>query len=160
MFFRDSIITSREHIALFGFVSSGLCLRLGSFAYAFLAPPKSEGPSFGMYSIFDMWEMMSPIYSFAGLAACLICFVRLSSASVVISLIPNGLLVVFFDRWFVDTRIRISNAAIDYPDFQFQTFDFALLNGSFIDLFTLVLCNMLVFWQLALIIRLIRERSR
>jgi hypothetical protein len=154
----NSQISKAEQIAFFTLVLFGLALRLLELALSFaFAKPQSE--SFGIYDIFDMWEIMSPIYSFIVFCICTGCSWKISIPSLVCSIIPMFLLVLFFDRWFIDSRRMVVLAAEMNPNFQFKTFDFAVTNGSFYDFLTLCLVNILLVWQMSLFVRSIRRNS-
>jgi hypothetical protein len=150
-------ISKREHQAFFWLTFAGLAFRLVEVILWFMfAKPRPDG-GFAIYDILDMWEMMSPLYSFVVFLICIACALRLTIPSQTFSLMTLALLVFFFDRWFLDTRRVVKLAVEVNPGFEFKTFDFAVANGSIFDFLTLCLVNILFIWQISLLVRLIRS---
>ena len=106
-----------------------------------------------------MWEKMSPIYSFLVFLICVVCAFRMTIPSLTGSVIIMARLVFFFDWWFLDTRRLVRLAAEVNPNFEFKTFDFAVVGGSVYDFLTLCVVNVLFIWQLTLFVRLVRSES-
>jgi hypothetical protein len=153
IFLRHPSIGNWEYRAFSTLTLSGLGLRLTELALALVFPPSNEGIHFGIYSIFHMWEKMSPIYSFLGFLICSACLIRLRVPSLSIYFISSALLTFFFDWWLVDTRLVITRASDINPNYEFGTFDFALLNGTAYDFATLILINFLFVWQASILFR-------
>jgi hypothetical protein len=151
-------ISEREHRWFFAATSAGLAIWVVALAVAIVLPPPPPPPgiriSFGIYSLFDTWELISPLYSLAAFAICVPVAWKLNPARLTFSLFPLGLLTFFFDRWFVDTQYWIRDALLMNPDYEFKTFDFMLRAGSLVDVLTLLLVNVLVVWQITLLYRL------
>jgi hypothetical protein len=156
MFNVSQKISSGEHRLVAAVLALGFTLRLIESALA-LIYPETKGASFGIYDIFDMWDKVSPIYSFIVFAVSLIACWKISIPSVTCSLLPIALLTFFFDRWFLDSRHTISIAAKVNPDYQFKTFDFALLNGSIYDFVSLIVVNIAFLWLFSILIRLLNR---
>lgn len=68
-------------------------------------------------------------------------------------------ITTFYDYWFVDSQIRIREAAVVNPAYKFKMVDFVLLAGSIYDHLTLALSNSLVAWHLSLLFRLFRNNG-
>jgi hypothetical protein len=149
-------ITSREHRYFFAATSIGLLLRLVEIPLPWIFPePESEiRISFAIYSIFDVRSLMSPLYCIPTFALCLALAWRVSWRNVILSLMPLGLLTYFYDYWFIDSQLRIREAAVVAPEYEFKTFDFILLDGSVFDVVTFFLVAVLVVWHLRLLARL------
>lgn len=149
-------ISQREHRWFFAATFAGLAIWLVSFAIPVLFPPPPPDGikiSFGIYSIFDIPDLVSPVYSVVAFAICVPLAWKLDSAKLICSLLPLALLTYFFDNWFVDSQYRIREAAVVAPDYEFKTWDFILLSGSIFDVLTFVLVNVLIVWQISLIYR-------
>ena len=151
-------ISRCEHRWFFAATFSGLAIWVVSFAIPVLFPPPPPPDgikiSFGIYSIFDIPDLVSPLYSFVAFAICVPLAWKLDPARLIFSLLPLGLLAYFFDNWFVDTQYRIREAAVVAPDYEFKTWDFILLSGSIFDVLTFLLVNVLIVWQIKLLFRL------
>jgi hypothetical protein len=152
-------ISRGEHRWFFAATFAGLAIWIVALAVAWVFPPPPPSGvriSFGIYSIFDMWELVSPLYSLAAFGICIPLAWKLDPARLTFSLFPLGLLTFFFDRWFVDSQYWIRDAVLVNPDYEFKTFDFILRAGSLVDVLTLLLVNVLVVWQITLLHRLQR----
>lgn len=151
----DERIVSRTEAKLLFLVSaSGLMLRVTELIIALLWPPPRDGAGFAIYDIFEMKEMMSPIYSFVVFIICVPLVWKIHRGRILLSIFALLPLVIFFDRWLIHTRRVMANATALYPEVVFKTFDFALLGGSIFDLLTLVISNFLFIWQISIFYRL------
>lgn len=153
-------ISRKERSLFFWITLSGLLLRVVNLVDSLIFAPKASGTNFGIYDIFDIKEMMSPLYSFVVFAICTPLAWRVNQLKSVSSLVVLFLLAWFFDSWMIDSRQRIAIAAIENPDYHFKMFDFALLEGSIYDLVTLILVNILLIWQISILYRLSRRTYR
>ena len=150
-------ISRGEHRWFFAATSVGLAIWVVALAVAYFfpsPPPPGITISFGIYSIFDRWEVMGPLYSLAVFAICVPLAWKLNSTTLIFSLFPLGLLTFFFDQGFVDSQYWIRDAVLVNPDYEFKTFDLILRAGSLADVLTLLLVNVLVVWQIKLLYRL------
>lgn len=154
-------ISNLEHRFFFAATALGLLFRLvpTALAIAFPIPEPKIKISYGIYSIFDHWELMSPFYCGAVFLLCVPLAWKLNSATLTFSIFPLGLLTYFFDNWFIDSRFQIHEAAIVNPDYKFATFDFVLVAGSLFDVLTFFLVNVLVVWQVTVMYRLFRSHK-
>lgn len=151
------LISDREHRYFFALTLFGFVIRLIELLLALIFPePRPPGVSFAIYSIFDHWHLMSPLYSFAALLVCLLLYWKLEVPLLATAMLPLLLLTFFYDYWFVDSQLLIRRAADVNPDFEFKTFDYILVSGSFYDAVTLILVNILFIWHTSLLIRLMR----
>ena len=152
-------ISRCEHRWFFAATFAGLAIWLVSFAIPLLFPPPPPPDgikiSFGIYSIFDMPDLVSPLYSVVAFAICVPLAWKLDPARLIFSLFPLGLLAYFFDGWFVDSQYRIREALLVNPDYEFKTFDFILVPGSIFDVLTFLLVNVLIVWRINLLYRLL-----
>ncbi len=147
-------ISSREHRWFFAATLSGLIIRLVPIAIEICFPtPPDPKISFGIYSIFDMWDMMSPVYSLATFIICVPLAWKLRPGALAFSLFPLGLLTYFFDYWFIDSQLR--RHAFGLP-FEFDPTDYVLLGGNLIDVLTFALVNVLIVWQVGIMYRIAR----
>lgn len=152
-------ISNREHRLFFAAMAFGLLIRIVPIALAIAFPSPEPKISFGLYSIFDHWEIMAPHYCVEAFLLCVPLAWKLNQATLTFSLPPLGLLTYFFDYWFVDSQFRIRETAILNPDYEFATFDFVLVAGSLFDVLTFFLVNALVVWQGTLMYRLFRSHK-
>jgi hypothetical protein len=151
-------ISAREHRFFFGVMLLPLVLRVIEISWALVFPePRRDGISYVIYSIFDMWELVSPLYCFTIFLVLASAFWKQSTPRLILALLPLVWLVYFFDRWFVDTRWRITLASEINPDYPFKPLDFILLSGSVIDVVSLAIVNVLFIWTITMIVRLWRE---
>ena len=152
-------ISRSEHRWFFAATFAGLAIWLVSFTIPVLFPPPPPPDgikiSFGIYSIFDIPDLVSPLYSVVAFAICVPLAWRLDPAKLIFSLLPLALLTYFFDNWFVDSQYRIREAAVVAPDHEFKTWDFILLSGSIFDVLTFLLVNVVIGWQIKLLYRLL-----
>ncbi|MEP6704310.1 MAG: hypothetical protein ABJB34_05845 [Acidobacteriota bacterium] len=154
-------ISKLEHRLFFAATALGLLLLLVPTALAIALPspePKIK-ISHGIYSIFDIWDLMSPVYRGAAFLLCVPLAWKLNPTTLTFSIFPLGLLTYFFDYWFIDSQFRIREAAIVNPDYKFATFDFVLVAGSLFDVLTFFLVNVLVVWQATVMYRLFRSHK-
>ncbi len=157
---KQTVVSKIEHRLLLAVILFCLMIRfLNLLTSVYFAEPK-PGISFAIYSIFEMEDMMSPIYSFIVFFLCLILLWKIEIISMFSSTFLTSLLTIFFDTWFVDTQFLISRAFTVNPNYEFKTFDFLLINGSPYDVFTLLIVNLLVIWQVHILFRLIADRKK
>ncbi len=153
-------ISNLEHRLFFAAMALGLLFRLvpTALAIAFPSPEPKIKISYGIYSIFDNWELVSPVYCGAVFLLCVPLAWKLNSATLTFSIFPLGLLTYFFDNWFIDSRFQIHLAATVNPEYKFATS--VLVGGSLFDVLTFFLVNVLVVWQGTLMHRLFRSHRR
>ena len=150
----NNCISADEHRVLFFTILFGFLLRIISFTVAFSNTEPAAGQSFGLYDIFQMTEIMSPLYSFIVFFICIFLVWKVNFISIAFSLILTILLTIFFNWWFIDTQQLIAYAAQVNPDFEFKTYDFILIGGSIYDVLTLFTVNLLCLWQISILYRL------
>lgn len=156
----DSFISKTECNFLFRLTFFGLVLRIVNLATSFAFAEPRAGTVFGIYSIFDMEDMMAPIYSFLVFSICSILLWRVDLPRAVGSILVFLPLVYFFDYWFIDSQLRIAQAAEINPNFPFKTFDYILITGSAYDVITLSLVNILPIWLITVVVRTYRGERR
>jgi hypothetical protein len=151
-------ITAWDHRLFYGVTLFPFLLRVIEVACSFIFPePQKPGTSFAVYSIFDVWNLMSLFYCFTIFLLLAATHYKITTSRLLISLFPLMWLVYFFDRWFMDTRWPIHLAAEVNPEYPFKPLDFILLPGSVIGVVTLPLVNILFIWAITMNIRLWRE---
>ena len=155
-----SAISRNEANLLFCFTLAGLLIRIINLVVSTVFAPARNGVSFGIYDIFHMKEMMSPMYSFIVFIICVPLAWKINSLRSLLSLFPLLLLTLFFDYWFIQTRQDMAYTAINNSNFEFKTFDFALIGGTIYDLLTLLLTNVLFIWQVTILVRFSRFNRR
>ena len=155
----NSQISKKEHRFFFALTFFGLMIRFIEFAAGFAFPARQSDVkvSFGIYSIFDVWELMSPLICIAAFVVCLSLAWRVGLARFLFSLFALVLLTYFYDYWFVDSQLRIREAALVNPDYPFKTFDFVLLGGSGYDVLSFLIGNLLFVWQITIVYRLVPQ---
>ncbi len=154
----NQYISKKEHLLLFITVCFGLVLRIIN---VFVSVIETDKTSAGFsYSIFDMEEMMSPLYSFAVFLLCIFLIWNLNFITVIFSIILTSLLSMFFDRWFIETQVKIDYAAKRNLDYEFKTLDFVLLSGSVFDVVTFLIVNFLLFWQISILLRMLIKTTQ
>jgi len=148
-------ITAREHRLFFAVTSVPLLVRLLELACALAFPEQPKpGISFAIYDIFDMWELMSPLYCFAAFVFIAPLTFKIESVNLVFSLFLLSLLTFFYDYWFVDSQMRVRRILEVNPNYEFKMLDFAIIRGSIYDVITIILVNALLIWHLSLLYRL------
>ena len=149
-------ISDREHRFFFAVTAFGLLIRVLEIAIALAFPAPTTGISFGVYSIFDHWDLVSPFYSIVAFAICVPFAWKLDAGTLIPSMCPLVLLTYFFDYWFIDSQILLSKLPTIAPGHELKTFDYVLISGSVFDVLTFLLVNALIVWQANLIYRLFR----
>ena len=150
-------ISRGEHRWFFAATFAGLAIWVVALAVGYFfpsPPPPGIKISFAIYSIFDIENLVSPLYSLTAFAICIPLAWKLDPTRLIFSLFLLGLLTFFFDRWFVDSQYWIRDAVLVNPDYEFKTFDLILRAGSLVDVLTLALVNVLVVWQITMLYRL------
>lgn len=155
----EKYISGKEHILLLFTIFSALSLRVISFVISIYFTDPNRDKDFGLYSIFDMVEKMSPIYSFVLFFVCIFLIWKINLPTVIFSCLLTLYLTIFFDWWFVDTQKILAYAAAINSDYEFKTFDFILIGGSVYDALTLFVVNFLLFWQTSILVRMLRKRK-
>jgi hypothetical protein len=154
---KENYISNKEHKFLLSTVLFALLLRIISSALSIYITEPNPNQSFGLYSIFDMTEIMSPIYSFIVFFICIFLVWKINLPTIFFSCLLTLLLTIFFDWWFIDTQQLIAYAAKVNPNYEFKTFDFILIGGSIYDVLTLFAVNFLFFWQASIFVRMLRK---
>ena len=150
-------ISAAELNLLFYLTLAGLILRgVNLLASTVFAPP-SDGTDFGIYSIFEMKNKMSPLYSFIVFLICTPLAWKIDKPRLLVSLFPISLLAIFFDWWLIDSRLMIADAYLHAGGEGIIPHNPLLLGGSHYDVATLFLVNILLVWQVTILWRL---RSR
>jgi hypothetical protein len=150
----EHVISGREHKLLLITLLSGFSIRLLNLVTSvYFAEPKS-GINFGLYRVFDMTEIMSPIYSFVVFFICFIMMRKIYLPGMILSAFLVSALTYFYDSWLVETQYEVRKALAENPDYNFQTFDFFLIDGSFYDFLTLFIINVLFVWQTTVLFRM------
>jgi len=157
---QKNYISDKEHKFLLSTVFFAFLLCIFSLVISIYFTEPDPNRSFGLYSIFDMTEMMSPIYSFIVFFICIFLVWKINLTTIFFSSLLTLLLTIFFDWWFIDTQQRIAYAAEVNPNYNFKTFDFILINGSVFDVITLFAVNFLFFWQLSIFLRILVKDTR
>jgi hypothetical protein len=85
---------------------------------------------------------------------------KINFAKLIFSAFVIFLLTIFFDWWFFDTQQIISYAAQNHPNYEFKTFDFILISASIYEVVTLALTNILLFWQISILLRMLIKTSQ
>ncbi len=150
----NNYISINGHQVLLFTVFFGFLLRIISFVGAFTNAKPEASQSFGLYDIFQMTEIMSPIYSFVVFLICIFLVWKITFPTIAFSLTLTFFLTLFFDWWFVDTQQLIAYASEVNPDFEFKTFDFILIGGSIYDVLTLLIINTIFLWQISILFRI------
>lgn len=153
----NDYISTDEHRVLFLTVLLGFLLRIISFTFVIINTEPKADQSFGMYDIFQMTEVMSPLYSFIVFFICIFLVWKITFPTIVFSLILTFFLTLFFDWWFIDTQKLIAYAAKVNPNFEFKTFDFILIGGSVYDVLTLFITNAVFLWQISILFRVFNK---
>lgn len=149
-------ITGLEHRAFFVVASVPLLIRLFELALALLFPEQPQpGIKFAIYSIFDRWDLVGPIYSFVAFLLIVPLAHKLEITNLILSLFPLSLLTFFYDYWFVDSQIRVRQILEVNPNYDFKSLDFIMIWSSVYDVISLLLVNILLVWHLSLLYRLI-----
>ncbi len=153
----NNYIPTDEHRILFLTVLLGFLLRIISFIAAFINTKPKADQSFGMYDIFQMTEVMSPLYSFIVFFTCIFLVWKITFPTILLSLVITFFLTLFFDWWFIDTQQIVAYVAKVNPNVEFKTFDFILIGGSIYDALTLFISNLILIWQISILYRIFRE---
>ncbi len=156
----DRLISNKEQFMLFAAVLIGLIVRMIELASSLFFSQHNPKTEFGLYDIFDMAEMMSPLYSFLAFFVCALLIWKINFTTLICSSVLILLLTIFFDWWFIDTRQIIAYAAKVNPEYHFKTFDFILVSGSIYDVITLFLTNFILFWQISILLRMLIKTSQ
>ena len=151
----NDYISKKEHNFLLSTVFFAFLLRIISSAISIYSTDPTPNKNFAIYSIFDMTEIMSPIYSFIVFFICIFLVWKINFATIIFSSFLSLILTIFFDWWFIDTQQLIAYAAEDNPGYEFKTFDFLLIGGSVYDAITLFVVNFVLFWQISILLRML-----
>jgi hypothetical protein len=151
----NSCISIKEHKLLIVTTFCGLVPHLiALFNSIFFPAPKSD-IDFGLYSIFDMPQKMSPLYSFFGFLLCSLIVWKINFPQMIFSTFIISLLLNFYNSWFIETRRFVNLASENNLDFQYKTYDHILISGCLNDVFILLLVNILFIWQATILFRMI-----
>jgi hypothetical protein len=150
----DDLISRKEHKLLLITILLGFSIRILNLAAAIYFPEPAAKISFGLYSIFEMPDRMSPIYSFVVFFICFIMAWKIHLPGMIFSAFLVSALTHFYDSWFITTQRAVSATLEMNPDYDFKTFDFFLVGGSFYDFLTLFIINVLFVWQATILFRM------
>jgi len=156
----DRLISNKEQFMLFATIFIGLIVRIIELTSSLFFTQHNPKTDFGLYDIFDMTEMMSPLYSFLVFFVCVFLVWKINFTTLICSSFLILLLTIFFDWWFIDTQQIIAYAAKVNPDYEFKTFDFILISASIYDVISLFLTNFILFWQISILLRMLIKTSQ
>jgi len=156
----NNYISKKEHNFLLSTILFAFSIRIINLVTSIYFTEHNPNTDFGLYDVFDMTEMMSPIYSFVVFFICIFLIWKINLTTLIFSSFLTSLLTIFFDWWFIDTQQLIAYAAKVNPDFEFKTFDFILIGGSIYDVITLLVVNFLLFWQISILLRMLIKTSQ
>lgn len=145
------IISAKEHRIILIIISLCFLLRIIELICLIEISRNNSSTGFGLYDIFQITELMVPLYTLLILPIIFIFLWKLSIFRLICSLIFTLLLSKLYLNWIVETREGISY--LENYDFKFV--DHILFKGSFGDLICCFMIFSLFLWQLSIIVRFI-----
>jgi hypothetical protein len=147
-------ISAKEHRTILIIISLCFILRILEILLTIKLTKDDPSTSFGLYDIFQITELMVPLYTILILPLIFIFLWKLSIFRVIYSPIFTILLSKSYLSWIIETREGISY--LENYDFKFV--DYFLFKGSFGDLICCFMIFSLFLWQLSIIVRFIINR--
>src|SRR6476619_4750702 len=103
-------ISRNEHRAIFALALFAFGLRIVQFFIAVVFAEPHAGTNFAIYSIFEMEEFMSPVYSFIVFGGVTFLIWKLTTTRLIVSAFLLSLLSWYFVSWFVEAQQAIARA--------------------------------------------------
>lgn len=151
----NKYISKNEHKLLIITTFFGLIPHFTALFNSIFFPASKSNIDFGLYSIFDMPEQMSPLYSFFGFLFCFLIVWKINLPQMAFAPFIISLLLNFYNSWFLETISFAKSASENNIDYHYKTFDYILINGCFNDVYLLALVNILFLWQITIFFRMI-----